>query len=105
MELIWGRVCEETGVNTAVSQEWLERIRSNYSDESRVYHNWEMLSSKLMFLGDQPACVVFAVVFQYYEFDLRKNCIELNCEAFRKFCEKGAIQNVSLLKNSINKIN
>lgn len=95
-EAVWNRVCEGAGVSSAVAERWLLQIREKYSGPTRFYHNLELLDKKAEFLGDdQPNHLVFAVVFQYFEFDARTNCTETNCKAFRQFCDEAALGDVS----------
>lgn len=101
-EKVWFESCKNEKIPTDTANAWLQQIQSKYSTEShRFYHNLNVLQKKCDFLLSIGAAVqysdylVFAIVFQYYNFDLNIDCIELNMTAFREFCHSAGIDNVS----------
>lgn len=57
-----------------------------------------MVTFKVKLLGTVipfPARLTFAVFFQYYEYDVRQDSSEKNCDAFKKFYMEAGIDNVS----------
>lgn len=95
MESIWKKACEQVGVDKVIADKWLIIIKEKYSGSGRYCHNNEMLERKAEFLSDQPPRVVFAVFFQYFNFDARKGEVEGNCSAFKEFYDDAALQKVS----------
>lgn len=101
---LWNRACEKCKIPSAVANYWLNRILQKYDTESqRCYHNSQILRSKSELIAELDATtplesidiLVFAMFFQYFEFDVKSNCCEKNCDAFRQFCDEANVTDVS----------
>ncbi|XP_075169298.1 uncharacterized protein LOC142241417 [Haematobia irritans] len=92
---IWSKACNHYDLPEASIRSWYERIKSKLSEEDskRIYHNWSfMLAHKRPELENAKPHIVLAAFFQYYEFDLKKNCVPENCEIFREFCRDAMVE-------------
>lgn len=94
MDKIWLSTCNKLNVSDDIATRWLSKLQSKMSTETtRFYHNWnELLERKAKFLSDINQYVIIAVYFQYYEFDVKRNCVEKNCETFLEFCKDAHIE-------------
>lgn len=102
LEKLWFKSCENQKIPLESAELWLNKIQTKYNTEAhRIYHNLNILNKKCDFLLSFGSSVefsdylVFAIVFQYYNFDLKTDSLELNCTAFRDFCNKSGVDNVS----------
>lgn len=98
MDLLFLNLCETLEIQDIVAKKWLDKLRNKMSSEcQRHYHNWDhFIDSKLKFVESlDNVCVVLAMFFQYYEFDVRRNCVEENCLAFQEFAVESGL-NVSI---------
>lgn len=83
------------------SSKWVEDIRSQYSEEKRHFHNVQMLEKKLQLIeelaGSEPFrnALVFATLFQYFNYDVKRDLKKENCEAFKVFIDQTGIKDVS----------
>lgn len=99
----WFQSCENQNISHDSAAKWLNSIQTKYNTEShRIYHNLNVLTKKFDFLNSIGSSVnysdslIFAIVFQYYNFDLKSSdCSEQNCTAFREFCCDAHFDNVS----------
>lgn len=110
---LWNRTCENCKIPPSIAEHWLNRIRQKYDTESeRSYHNSQILRTKSKLILELDAlnqvksiaALVFAIFFQYYEFDVKSNCSDINCNAFRLFCNEANVDDVSnilLRKNTM----
>ncbi|XP_013113861.2 uncharacterized protein LOC106091765 [Stomoxys calcitrans] len=92
---VWSKACNNYDLPEASIRSWYERIKTKLSDEDskRVYHNWSfMMAHKRPELERAKPHIVLAAFFQYYEFDLQKNCVAENCEIFREFCRDAMVE-------------
>lgn len=101
-EKYWIKSCDNQKILPEIAKNWLKSIQTKYNTESnRIYHNFNVLTKKCDFLDSLKGLVnfsdylIFAIAFQYYHFDLKTDCNELNCTGFRKFCNEAAINDVS----------
>lgn len=99
----WTKACVHCKIPHDIAERWLNVIRTKYNTEShRFYHNSNILNEKCKFLLSLDSSVqfsdylIFALAFQYYHFDLKSDCCELNCTAFRQFFEETGIDDVSI---------
>lgn len=101
---LWNRTCENCKIPPSVADHWLNRILQKYDTESqRSYHNSQILRTKSELILELDALsklepfdsLVFAIFFQYYEFDVKSNCSDKNCDAFRQFCDEANVDDVS----------
>lgn len=101
---LWNRACENCKIPSSVAEHWLNRILQKYDTEiQRSYHNSQILRTKSELIHElhalnqikSIAVLVFAIFFQYYEFDVKSNCSDINCEAFRMFCNEANVDDVS----------
>lgn len=97
VEEYWNRACEQTSVPVEVANKWFQLIMNHHLDyNSRHYHNDKLLIFKFELLEPNVAShLVFAIFFQYYEFDVRDFGYVENCDAFNKFYIESGISNVS----------
>lgn len=103
LDEIWNKSCENQKISPEIANIWLKNIQRKYSTEShRIYHNLNVLNKKCNFLQSIGSSVqysdylAFAIIFQYYHFDPKTDCTEINCTAFREFYNAANIDNVSL---------
>lgn len=108
LDKFWFQACENQKIPHDTANRWLHTIQTKYNTEShRIYHNPNVLRKKLDFLNvieesiDYSDYLVFAIVFQYYHFDLKSDCCDNNITAFREFCADAHINTVSSLNHSI----
>lgn len=102
-EKLWYQSCENQKIPQETTKVWLNNIQKKYNTEShRIYHNFNVLNKKCDFLLSLGSSVqfsdylVFAIVFQYYQFDLNTDCSAANCMIFREFYKSSGVDNVSL---------
>ncbi|XP_055836812.1 uncharacterized protein LOC129905365 [Episyrphus balteatus] len=103
MEEIWMNACRKLEISDDIARTWYEKIRRKMVQGSgRFYHNWdELLLRKKDYLDEMSspsATILFAVFFQYYEFDGKRNCVEKNCEAFQEFCSEAGLKDENIIK-------
>lgn len=97
MEKAWNNSCLDGGVPSSVADSWLVRLLEHHGQTpSRVYHNANLLEFKfnlLDSLGIVPStCLVFAICFQNYEYDVRQDCLDQNLAALREFCAEAKVK-------------
>lgn len=98
MENIWISSCNDFEINPEVAEKWLKKILQKYSESGRFYHNESvMFLKKLEFLQNSSKSIIFASIFQYFEFDLNQSCVELNCNVFKEFFLEAGLKDVSFL--------
>lgn len=104
LSTIWLKACENYKIPNETATHWLNAIKSKYNTEShRIYHNLNILEKKCDFLLTLGAsityknCLIFALCFQYYEFNLKTECSDANCKAFQDFYNESGIDDVSFL--------
>lgn len=95
----WARACAVFGIPSDVATKWFNTLQKSYSPSgSRFYHNWNMLTFKVNLVGTVdpfPSRLIFAVFFQYFEYDVRQDSSEMNSGAFKRFYVEAGIDNVS----------
>lgn len=97
LEEHWMRACEDNSVPLEVANKWHNLIMNRHHDYNlRHYHNDKLLIFKINLLEPNAAShLIFAIFFQYYEFDVRDFGYAENCDAFKKFYIESGINNVS----------
>lgn len=99
MDVLFLNLCKTLEIEQLVAQKWLDQIRGKLSTETqRHYHNWNnFIETKYKFVESlDNVCVVLAMFFEYYEFDVRRNCVEENCLAFQEFVDESGLNDVSM---------
>jgi hypothetical protein len=98
MYKIWTNSCETHNVQPDVMKSWWDKIDKKYSEPHRFYHNQAMLAQKADLLNsvNVDSSIVFATIFQYFEFDVKVNSVDANCLAFREFLIDAGIEDVSM---------
>lgn len=111
LEKLWYQSCENQKIPSETAKTWLSKIQTKYNTEShRIYHNLNVLNKKCDFLLSLGSSVqfsdylIFAIVFQYYQFEMNTDCCALNCTAFHEFYNASGVDNVSCLTNRFNRI-
>lgn len=106
LEELWFQSCKNQNIPHETAKSLLHKIQSKFNNEShRIYHNLNVLNKKCNFLLSLKSSVqysdylVFAIFFQYYHFDLKTDCSEMNWKTFRELCKTAGIDNVSLIYN------
>lgn len=100
---LWNNACRLANVPDDLATLWFEKIIAKYTETWRHYHNEKMLKFKLNFVsqsdgGDNiQSSLIFAIFFQYYNYDVRIDCSEQNCSEFRKFFNESGGKDVSVL--------
>lgn len=104
LDKLWCQSTENQNIAPDIAKRWLHLIQTKYNSEThRIYHNLNVLTKKCEFLLSIGSSikysdyVVFAIVFQYYHFDLKTDCCEKNCTAFREFIIETGVENVSVV--------
>lgn len=96
LEAYWQRACDQTAIPLDISTKWFQQIITRHDDTMRYYHNGNLLMFKISLVDASVAShLVFAIFFQYYEFDVRDFGYVENCDAFNKFYIESGIDNVS----------
>lgn len=100
----WLKACENCKIPKNVADQWLKSIQQKYNSEShRIYHNRNILEMKFGFLSSLGSTItisdylIFAIVFQYFHFDLKSESNVANCEAFEHFYNESGVNDVSYL--------
>lgn len=92
---LWSRACRECGIDDETANSWLTKILNKYDTESeRIHHNSKILRKKCDQIIELNAnnsvsfssALIFAIFFQYYHFNVKSACDDLNRNAFRSFC-------------------
>lgn len=106
IEDFWNRACEQSAVPIEVASKWYQVIMSRYRDyNARHYHNDKLLLFKIKLLEPTVAShLVFAIFFQYFEFDVRDFGYVENCDTFRKFFVESGLDDVSFAFCSIHSV-
>lgn len=95
---MWYSLCTELGIDQNISEEWLITIKKQYG--STRFNEEFLLNKKLEFLMNSNSKAIFlATVFHYFNFDIKRNCSEENCDTFKLFVEQAKIQDVSIIKS------
>lgn len=104
----WDTVCQKNYIPISIATIWYDKLAINYKQNTRYYHNEQVLEQKFNFLkqnvianGDNGdgmlrSHLIFAIFFQYYKFDVKRNCATENCDAFRYFYNQAALNDVSI---------
>lgn len=96
MDPIWQNITTALEVPSEVADKWLAKLKQQYSQPSRHYHNEEqMLRRKAVHLSGSSVCLQLALLFQYYNFDAGKDCVQENCDALKEFLAEAKVDNVS----------
>lgn len=94
-------ICEKNNVESDTSSHWMDKIKKQYSEEKRYFHNVQMLEKKLNlieeFAHDAPFkhALVLATLFQYFHYDVKSDLKKENCDEFKLFVEIAGIKDVS----------
>ncbi|XP_058125147.1 uncharacterized protein LOC131282447 [Anopheles ziemanni] len=100
MELIWDNISTTLELSSELSQKWLTKLRAQYSESHRHYHNeHELIGRKVPLLAGSNVCLQLAVLFQYYYFEADKDCMARNCEAVSEFFNEINLGNKTLEAN------
>lgn len=91
MEKAWSNSCLDSGIPSTIADVWLAKLIQHYGQSpDRSYHCVKLLDFKFNLidcLGIVPSsCLTFAICFQYYEYNVRQDCLEQNLTALREFC-------------------
>lgn len=96
--------CNNREIPSKISLEWLETIKLQYSSDKRHFHNVALIEQKLTLAkeigGDDEFndALVFAILFQYFNYDVKRDLKKENCDEFRLFVEQAGIKDVSCTK-------
>ena len=96
--------CNNRKIPSQISLEWLETIKLQYSSDKRHFHNVGLIEKKLKLAkeiaGDDEFndALVFAILFQYLNYDVKRDLKKENCDEFRLFVEQAGIKDVSCTK-------
>lgn len=100
MEHIWDSISTTLELSSELSQKWLTKLREQYSEPHRHYHNeHELIGRKVPLLAGSNVCLKLAVLFQYYYFEADKDCMARNCEAVTEFFNEINLENKNLEAN------
>lgn len=107
---LWNRTCANRNIPNSIADHWLNKILQKYDTEiQRSYHNSQILRTKCELIQELHAlnhiksidCLVFAIFFQYYEFDVKSNCSDKNGDAFRQFYNQTNVDDVSTINQRL----
>ncbi|XP_065093048.1 uncharacterized protein LOC135713745 [Ochlerotatus camptorhynchus] len=102
MDPIWQNITTALEVPSEVADKWLAKLKQQYSLPNRHYHNEEqMLRRKVEHLSGSSVCLQLALLFQYYNFDAGKDCVQENCDALKEFLAEAKIDNKALENNTL----
>ena len=93
--------CNNRQIPSKISLEWLESMKQQYSSDNRHFHNVALIEKKLTLAkeiaGDDGFndALVFAILFQYFNYDVKRDLKKENCDEFRLFVEQAGIKDVS----------
>lgn len=94
-------ICETLNIPPEASSEWMGNIMRQYSEANRHFHNVQMLEKKLLLIGEFASeepfknALVLATLFQYYDYDVKRDLKKENCDQFRLFIDQAGIKDVS----------
>lgn len=96
MEKSWSNACLDAGIPSTIADLWLAKLIEHYNQTSeRSYHNLKLLDFKFNLIESlgiaASSCLSFALCFQYYEYNVRQDCLELNLTALRLFCNESKV--------------
>lgn len=96
MDKVWTNTCLDSEITSTIADVWLTKLIRQYGEKpARSYHNIKLLDFKFNLLdrvGIVPSsCLVFALSFQYFEYDVRHDCLDQNLAALREFCEEAKV--------------
>lgn len=94
-ETIWSSTCKSVNIPETISNKWLDLLKTQYSEEHRNYYKWNVFEIKINFMKNISNHIIFAVFFQYYECNVKEDCLENNCNAFKEFYSESGIDDVS----------
>ncbi|XP_052861353.1 uncharacterized protein LOC128268336 [Anopheles cruzii] len=97
MESIWENISTALELSPEVSSKWLRKLRTQYSEGHRHYHNEsELIRRKVTHLTGASVCLQLATLFQYYHFEADKDCVTQNCAAVDEFFVDAQLDNKDL---------
>ncbi|XP_050097846.1 uncharacterized protein LOC126578887 [Anopheles aquasalis] len=100
MDSLWENISTALELSPEVSEKWLAKLRTQYSDTNRRYHTEsELIRRKIPHLTGASVCLQLATLFQYYHFDADKDCMSKNCAAVEEFFTDANLDNKSLENN------
>lgn len=98
---LWANVCKSIGVSEILANKWFDQIQTKYANSSvRYYHNENMLEFKVKLMtgiDEKSPHLVLAAFFQYYEYDVRNDCVQQNLDAFKAFYQESNLDSVSIV--------
>lgn len=95
MDSLWENISTALELSPEVSEKWLAKLRSQYSETNRRYHTEsELIRRKIPHLTGASVCLQLAALFQYYHFDADKDCMSKNCAAVEEFFTDANLDNV-----------
>ncbi|XP_055608684.1 uncharacterized protein LOC129755973 [Uranotaenia lowii] len=100
MDPIWQNITTALEVEQSVADKWLSKLKDQYTQSGRRYHNEEqMLGKKAEHLSGASVCLQLAALFQYYHFEAGKDCSKKNCDALKEFLAESNVDNKALINN------
>uniref|UniRef100_A0AAG5DC75 Uncharacterized protein n=1 Tax=Anopheles atroparvus TaxID=41427 RepID=A0AAG5DC75_ANOAO len=100
MEDLWDNISTALELSPELSKRWLAKLRVQYSESHRHYHNeHELLRRKVSLLTGASVALQLAALFQYYYFEADKDCMNQNCEAVSEFFSDMTLSNKMLEAN------
>lgn len=95
MDSVWQNIVTALEVDPAVADQWLAKLKEQYGQPGRHYHNeQQMLAKKLEHLAGASVCLQLATLFQYFHFDAGRDCAAENCDALKEFLASASVDNV-----------
>lgn len=95
MDSVWQNIVTALEVDPAVADQWLAKLKQQYGQPGRHYHNeQQMLAKKLEHLAGASVCLQLATLFQYFHFDAGRDCAAENCDALKEFLASASVDNV-----------
>ncbi|KAL1395432.1 hypothetical protein pipiens_011258 [Culex pipiens pipiens] len=100
MDSVWQNIVTALEVDPAVANQWLAKLKQQYGQPGRHYHNeQQMLAKKLEHLAGASVCLQLATLFQYFHFDAGRDCGAENCDALKEFLASASVDNKALINN------
>jgi G:T-mismatch repair DNA endonuclease (very short patch repair protein) len=96
-------VCKSLNIPDNVIAEWASKIETQYSSDSRHYHNLKMLEYKVQVINEinissdsLKSALILASIFQYFHFNIKVDHASENCEEFKSFAKDSELKDVRL---------
>lgn len=101
------KACEKYKVPSKICNDRMKQFLKQYSTDNRHFHNIVLIEKKLKLAeeiaGDEFIdALVFAILFQYFNYDVKRDLKKENCDEFQLFVDQAKIEDVSsMMKDTL----